>query len=117
MRTTAHVHDDARQRFIHWKKEESVALDAHFFPQRFFESLTQHQADILDRVVIVDVRVAFGVNRQIEQPVLRKQGEHVVEKGYARFDLRHAAPINGKSKRDVGLRSFAGDSRYTLGIS
>ena len=59
--------------------------------ERLLEGLPEHEPDILDRVVIVDVDVALGLDRQVEEPVLGEQRQHVVEKRDPGADLRHAA--------------------------
>ena len=62
------------------------------------------------------VDVAPGLDGEVEQPVLRKERQHVIEERHAGFDLRRAATINRQRERDVGLRGFAGDGAYALGV-
>jgi hypothetical protein len=115
MRTPADVDDDSRERFVHRQQEEAVAFDADFVAERFLEGLPEHESDILDRVVIIDVGVAGRLDREIEQTVLGEQREHVVEERHARVDLRLAATVDRERQRDIGLRGFPRDGRYTLG--
>ena len=117
VRPSTHVDYDARQRLVHRQKEKPVTLNPNFVAQGFFERLAQDQADILHGVVIINIRVALGLDRQIEQPMLRKQGEHMIEERHSRLDLRHTAAIDRQSEHNVRLCSLARDSRYTLGVS
>ena len=57
-------------------------------------SLAESDADVLDGVVPVDVQVAFGIDRQVDQAVARDLVQHVVEKADAGRELRDAGAIN-----------------------
>ena len=56
--------------------------------------------------MVVDVDIAFGLHGEIEQPMFRKQGQHVIEKRHSGVDLRGAATVNRERDRDVGFRGF-----------
>jgi hypothetical protein len=111
----ADIDDDARQRFIHRQQEKSVAANAELVAQRLLEGLAEHQPNILHGVVVIDCHIALGLHREVEQPVLREQREHVIEERDARFNRRFALAFDGQGKRNVRLRRGAADSCYALG--
>ena len=65
----------------------AVAADARLVAQGLAQGLAEADADVLDRVVLVDVQVALGVDRQIDRRVLGQQRQHVVEEADAGGDL------------------------------
>ena len=107
VRPATDVHHHPGQRLVHRQEKKAVAADAHFVAQRLLEGLAEHQADVLDRVMVVHRHVPLGHHRQIEQPVLGEQREHVVEKRHAGLDLGRPAPVNREGERDVGLGGVA----------
>src|SRR5204863_9761045 len=46
--------------------------------------LAERDPQILDRVVLIDVEIALGVDPQVERPVTRHELEHVIQKPDAR---------------------------------
>ena len=56
------------QRLLHRQREVAVAADAGFVAQGLPQRLAEANADVFDRVVLVDVQVALGLDRQVEQP-------------------------------------------------
>ena len=47
--------------------------------QRFVERLSQHDADIFDGVMLIDIEVALGFELQIEAAVMGEEFQHVIE--------------------------------------
>ena len=113
----AQVHDHARQRLVHGQVEKSVAADAGLGPERLFEGFSQHQADVLDRVVIIDGDVALRLHFEIEEAVLGEKREHVIEEWDARVDLAHAAAVEAERELDVGFGRLARDGCYAEGAA
>ena len=68
----------------------AVTQDAAAVAGRLLDRLAQRDADIFDRVVRVDLEVAFGVDLEIDQPVPRHLVQHVVEKRQAGRQLGRA---------------------------
>ena len=62
-RPARHVERDARQGLVHRQEAVGVAGQAALVAERLGKRLADGDADVLDRVVIVDVAVAFGANR------------------------------------------------------
>ena len=87
----------------------AVAADAGLVAQRLAERLAQANAHVLDRVVLVDVQVAGGLDGQIDGGVLGQQRQHVVEEADAGGDLRLAAAVQRQFQVDVGFRRLAVD--------
>jgi hypothetical protein len=71
--------------------------------------LAERDADVLDRVVLVDVEVARGVQRQVEAAVPREQLEHVVEEADAGADVVAALAVEASASGSAS-RSSAGRS-------
>ena len=97
------------QRLVHRQREVAVAADAGAVAQRLPHRQAETDADVLDRVVLIDVQVAVGLDLQVDRGVLGQQREHVVEEADARGDLRAAAAVEIDFQADVGLRRLALD--------
>jgi hypothetical protein len=61
-------------------------------------------------VVLIDLQIADGANRQVDRGVLRQQRKHVVEEAHAGGDLRPAFAVERQLKLDLGLGRAAFDS-------
>ena len=57
---SAKIHGDHAQRFVHRHQEISRAQDSAFVAERPVEGLAQGDADILHRVVLIDIEIAAG---------------------------------------------------------
>src|ERR1700694_1791666 len=73
------------------------------FTERLRQRLTQHQGDILHRVVGVDLEVARRLDVEIEASVHSQRAQQVVEEGQAGRDLAPAAAVERQPDRDFGL--------------
>src|SRR5579883_533366 len=82
-RPTAQVNGSNAKRFVHRHQKVAGSIDTFFIAQCAVESLAEGDANVFDRVVLVDIEVAFARQRQIEAAVAREQLEHVIEKTYA----------------------------------
>jgi hypothetical protein len=81
--------------------------------QRFAQSLSQNQTDVFNRVVTVDLQIAFGFDLQIEMAVPRELSQHVIEKRNAGRDAMVARAIEIQADPDIGfirLSRFGGFS-------
>ncbi len=92
-----------------------VAADALLVPHRASQRLAQRDADVLDRVVRVDVQVALGLDLQIDEPVARDLVEHVVEKGHARVEGALAGAVEVDPDADLCLGGIADDFGAAIG--
>ena len=78
-RTAAQIYGDHGQRLIHRHYEVSRAIDAFAVAQRLGEQLADYDAYIFNGVVLVDIEIAFGLEREIEAAMLCEQLQHVIE--------------------------------------
>ena len=78
-------------------------------PKRLLDRLAQGDADILDRVMGVDVQIALGFDVQIDQAVAGDLVEHVVEEGQPGGELGVARAIQIDARPNPGFQSVALD--------
>jgi hypothetical protein len=96
-------------RLVHHQRKGAVAPDAALVAERFGQGLAQCDAHILHRVVVVDVQIARGRDRQVDQGVARQLIEHVVEEAHAGLVGINPCPVEVYLDGNLGLRGFAGD--------
>ncbi len=97
------VHGRLNQRLVHGKRDVAIAPDAALVAQGLRERLAHYDAHVLHRVVTVDLQVARGADRQVEQAVAPEGGEHVVEKADAGLHVGGAGAVQVKRQLDVGF--------------
>ena len=66
--------------------------------------------EVLDGVVLIDVEVAGGGDRQVERAVTREQLEHVVEEPDAGADVVAAAAVERQLEMNLSSRWSSGRS-------
>ena len=59
------------------------AQDSFLVSERLVESLTKYDADILDRMVLVDLQIAQRLQFEVEAAVVREQLQHVIKEADA----------------------------------
>ena len=85
-------------------------------PSALLDRLAEHDADVLDGVMLVDVEVALGVHRQVHDAVPGHQLQHVVQEADAGPHVVAPRPVQVEPDRDGRLagapvdQSFAHDS-------
>jgi hypothetical protein len=89
--------------FVHGKHEVSGAIDAFAITEGLREELADDDADIFNRVVLVDIEIAFGGEFEIEAAMLCEKLEHVVEEADAGRDLVGAFAFEAKFAADLGF--------------
>jgi hypothetical protein len=114
-RPAREVDHDARQRLVERHVRMAVAADALAVADRLRDGLTERDADILDRVVIVDMRVAMRFDLEIDQTVSRDLVEHMVEKRHAGGQLLLAGAVEIELHTDLRFAGIANDFRHTHG--
>ena len=87
----------------------AVAADALLVADGLGDGHAQRNADVLNRVMSVDVQVADGLNVQVDQAVARDLIEHVIEKGNARVELLHAGAVQIDGHPDPGFIGVTGN--------
>ena len=89
----AQIERGGDQRLFHRQREVAVAADAGLVAQGLLQRLAEADAHVLDRVVLIDVQVALGLNVQVDRRVLGQQRQHVIEEADAGGDLRCARAV------------------------
>ena len=79
--TAGKVHHHPRQRLVKGHVGMAIALDAGLVPHGAGKGLTEGDADILYRVVGVNVQITLGLNAHVEKAMTDDLVDHVVEKG------------------------------------
>ena len=86
-----------------------IAGDALHVAERLLDRLAERDADILGGVVVVDMQVALGLDRDVDARMPRQQVEHMVEKADAGRDVGHAGAVEVDGDLDVGFLGLALD--------
>ena len=76
-------------------------------PSACLQRLAEHDADVFDRVMLIDVQVADRFDRQVDRRVPRQQRQHVIEEPDAGRQLGNARAIEIDFQLDVGLVRLA----------
>ena len=114
VRPARNVERDAGQRLVHRQVDAGVAGDALLVAQRLGHGLAEHDAGILGRVVEVDVQVALGLERDVDQGVAGELLQHVVEEADAGRDVIGAGAVEIDGGLDLGLLGGALDGGLPL---
>ncbi len=83
--------------------------------ERLGHRLAEHDAGILGGVVLVDMQVALGLQRDVDQRVPRELLDHVVEEADPGRDVIGAGAVEIDGRRDRGLLGAALDRGGALG--
>jgi hypothetical protein len=105
--TAGEINNHARQRFVQWHIGVAVAHDALLVAKRLFESLSERDAYVFDRMVIIDVQIAAGADVEIECAVACDLLEHVLEKRDSGIKIRFSSPIEIERDADPGFQRVA----------
>ncbi len=103
VRTSTDVHDSLGQGIVQRNERVAVTRDARLVAEGFTDGVTEHDRDILDGVVSVDLHVTFGTHREVGQGVLRERREHVIVERDAGVDRAGAGAIEVKAQLDARL--------------
>src|SRR5579884_2574084 len=105
----ADIHHGLAQRFVERHYGTAEAADSRAIAERLAERASQHDPDVLDRVMLVDMQVAARVEFEIEEAMTREALEHVIEEGHPGRDLGSALAVERKFDCDLGLTRAALD--------
>ena len=97
----------ARQRLVERHVGMAVAAHAGLVADRLGDRLAERDADVLDRVVRVDVQVALGLDLEVDHAVARHLVEHVLEERQAGGELRHALAVQVEPDADLRFLGVA----------
>ncbi len=116
-RPPRHVERDAGQRLVHRQEAVGVAGQTLLVAERHGEGLPQGNADVLDRVVVVNMSVALGADGEINQGMARELVEHMVEEPDPGRNVGNARPVEIEADLDARLLGFACDRTLAHGES
>ncbi len=106
-RPATEVDGDRDEHLVHGKRRGSVANDAGALPECLFERIAEHEPDVLDRVVRIDLDVTGRGQLEIVESVARKGVHHVAEERDRRRDRAGATAVEIQSDADLGLLRVA----------
>ena len=109
----AEIHADLGQGLVQRDQRPSEPAHPLLRPERLLQRVADDDADILDRVMVIDLCISLGLNREIEEPVLRQEGQHVVQEGERGLDLAPAGSI----QRQVNLHRRFGGGPFDGGLA
>jgi hypothetical protein len=75
------VYMDRSQAFVHGYKGRSVPADSLFSAESLLERTAQANPDILDSMVVIDLRISPSPQGQVKKSMGAKKGQHMIEKG------------------------------------
>src|SRR5262245_33766976 len=110
-RSSRYVDDHARQGLIHGHVHAGVTGNSLHVAKRLLHRLSERDADVLGRVVLVDMQVAVGFDLDADARMAGKQVEHMVEETDARRSVGYAGAIEVHAHLDVRFFRLALDRR------
>jgi hypothetical protein len=108
MGSARQINDGIHKRFIHRYTSLPEPEYAPFISQSFGKSLPKDNADILNGMMCIDMKVTLGKNFEIKQAVAAEGRQHMVEKANSRGYVCFPGAIQVNLQRNV---SFTGLSR------
>ena len=109
VRPPAHVDDGRRQRLVHRHGRIPEAFDPGPLAERLGDGRAEHQRDVLDGVVVVDVEVADRANGQVEQAVVGERAQQVIVEPDAGRDVGDPAAVEVELDRHLRLAGGPGN--------
>ena len=109
-RAARHVNGDAGQRFIHRQEAIGITANAFFIAKCLFEGLAQCNADILNRVMLVDFEIALAGDRHIKERMAGEKRQHMIEKTDPARKRRLSRAVEREAHGNFRFRCLAGDA-------
>ena len=97
------VDDGLHERLVEGHRGITEARDPALVTERLPDRLAQHDGDVLDGVVGVDVGVPGRLDREVDQRVLGQREQHVVVERHPRADLPGAGAVEVDADLDGAL--------------
>ena len=111
----ADVHRHQGQRLVHGHHGVAHTGDARPVAQRPAQGLSQADAHVFHRVVLVHVQVARRADGQIKAGVTGQGRQHVVQEANAGVDFSLAAPVKIKADFDLSFACLPAQRRRAWG--
>jgi len=87
----------------------TITAQTFFIATSLGKCLPQRDADILHRMVRIDMQITLGLDRQIDEPMAGNLIEHVIEKRHTAIQTGLARTIQIEMHADLGFESVAAD--------
>ena len=110
-RPARQIDRDVGDGLLHWHGAVTVSGDTLFVVQCLKQGLAETYPDVFDRMVRIDLQVAFCPDDQVDFAVLAQVREHVVEKTDARVDFIFALAVQIHCAGDIGFVCLPVDFR------
>src|SRR5256885_2904495 len=110
-RPPRHVHRRRDERLVHRDERGPEPHDPPLVAEGLVDRLAQHDADVLDGMVLVDLDVTLRLDGEVHETVLRPGLQHVAEERDRRLHLRGAGAVEVELERDLRLLRLAFDAR------
>lgn len=110
VRAPGHVDDGLGEGLVHRDPGVAEAPDSGLVAEGPLERLAEHDRDVLDGVVGVDLHVAGGADDEVERAVLAEGVEHVVEERDAGGHLGAPRAVEVDLDEDARLLGHALDA-------
>jgi hypothetical protein len=104
---TGKIDNNPAQGFIKGHIGMTVATDAGLVAYRSSHGLTQRNADVFHGVVGIDMKIAMGLDVEIDKAVAGYLIEHVLKKGHPGYKRTAAGTIKVNGYPDSGFGGFA----------
>ena len=95
---------------VHRDRALAEARDAGSIAERLGEGGAQDEGHVLDGVVLVDLEVAIGADRQVEQAVVGERAQEVVVEAQPGVDRGGARSVESERDRDRRLAGGPGEA-------
>src|SRR5579863_2802422 len=111
----ADIHHGRTQRLVQRDHRFAEAADAGAVAECLAKSAPQHDSDVLDRMMLVDMEVAARLDHEVEEAVACEALKHMVEERHAGLDRAATAAVEVESYLYLGLARLAFDCGRACG--
>jgi hypothetical protein len=102
--SAAEVERHLSERFIERNRSPAESAYPVFCAECLLQRLAEHDTDVFNRVVIVDLRIAFRLDRQVEESMLAQKLQHVIQKRDRRLDMATSNSIEPELNANLSFR-------------
>src|SRR5579875_1236846 len=107
--TPAEIDHHRAQSLVQWHGGVTEALNPGPFGQRLMKGASNHDSDVLYRMMVVDGQVAGGVDCEVEKAVAGEAVEHMIQERNPGGDFAAAVAVKCQFQMDRGLACLAFD--------